>query len=119
QRARAWDFNGIQGGWQANGKLVHDDKYGKLTLFFDYNDMTQPNEDATVFFKPSAGGTATPVQLYTPYTKPFFYPDFSTYRTSYLNALGNSPAAAGSNYRNYYSDAQRTDYLLYMRYDAH
>lgn len=119
QHARAWDFNGIQGGWQANGKLVNDGKAGKLTLYFDYNDMTQPNEDATVFFKPSAGGTASPVQLYTPYTKPFFYPDFATYRTSYLSALGNSPAAQGGNYRNYYSDAQRTDYLLYMRYDAH
>ena len=119
QRARAWDFDGVQGGYQANAKFVHDDKGGKLTLFFDYNDMTQPNEDATVFFKPSAGGTATQVQLYTPYTKPFFYPDFDAYRTSYLNARGNSPAAQGSNYRNYYSDAQRTDYLLYMRYDAH
>lgn len=119
QHARAWDFKGNQGGYQVNAKFVHDDKIGKLTLYFDYNDMTQPNEDATVFFKPSAGGTATPVQLYTPYTKPFFYPDFNTYRTSYLNALGNSPAAQGSNYRNYYSDAQRTDYLGYLRYDAH
>ncbi|MGV3769426.1 MAG: TonB-dependent receptor plug domain-containing protein, partial [Sphingobium phenoxybenzoativorans] len=118
QRARAWDFDGIQGGWQANAKFVHDGEIGKLTAYFDYNDMTQPNEDATVFFKPSAGGTATPVQLYTPYTKPFFYPDFDTYRTSYLTALGNSPAAEGSNYRNYYSDAQRTDYLAYLRYDA-
>ncbi len=119
QHARAWDFNGKQGGWQANAKFVHDDSAGKLTLYFDYNDFTQPNEDATVFFRPSAGGTATPVQLYTPYTKPFFYPDFATYRTSYLNAFGNSPAAEGSNYRNYYSDAQRTDYLGYARYDAH
>jgi iron complex outermembrane receptor protein len=76
QRARAWDFDGKQGGWQANAKFVHDDgDLGKLTFYFDYNDMTQPNEDATVFFKPSAGGTATPVQLYTPYTKPFFYPN--------------------------------------------
>ncbi|WP_245656861.1 TonB-dependent receptor [Sphingomonas asaccharolytica] len=119
QHARAWDFNGTQGGYQANAKFVNDRKAGKLTLYFDYNDMTQPNEDATTFFRPSAGGTATPVQLYTPYTKPFFYPDLATYRTSYLNAFGNSPAAQGSNYRNYYSDAQRTDYLLYMRYDAH
>jgi iron complex outermembrane receptor protein len=119
QRARAWDFNGIQGGYQANAKFVHDDHAGRLTLYFDYNDFTQPNEDATVFFKPSAGGTATAVQLYTPYTKPFFYPDFGTYRTSYLSPLGNSPAAEGSNYRNYYSDAQRTDYLGYARYDAH
>jgi hypothetical protein len=118
QRARAWDFDGKQGGWQANAKFVHDGKIGKLTLYFDYNDMTQPNEDATVFFKPSAGGTATPVQLYTPYTKPFFYPEFDTYRTSYLTALGNSPASEGSNYRNYYSDAQRTDYLAYARFDA-
>ncbi|MEG3151549.1 TonB-dependent receptor plug domain-containing protein [Sphingomonas sp. ZT3P38] len=119
QHARAWDFDGVQGGWQANAKFVHDDHIGKLTLYFDYNDMTQPNEDATVFFKPSAGNTASPVQLYTPYTKPFFYPDFGAYRSSYLNALGNSPTAQGSNYRNYYSDAQRTDYLAYARYDAH
>lgn len=118
QRARAWDFNGIQGGWQANAKFVHDDRIGKLTLYVDYNDFTQPNEDATVFFKPSAGGTATAAQLYTPYTKPFFYPDFSGYRTGYLSPLGNTPAAEGSNYRNYYSDAQRTDYLGYARYDA-
>ncbi|GAB7554125.1 TonB-dependent receptor [Novosphingobium sp. 11B] len=118
QRARAWDFNGIQKGWQANAKFVHDADAGKLTLYFDYNDMTQPNEDATVFFKPSAGGTATPAQLFTPYTKPFFYPNFDGYRTGYLTALGNSPAADGSNYRNYYSDAQRTDYLGYVRYDA-
>jgi outer membrane receptor protein involved in Fe transport len=119
QHARAWDFDGVQGGWQANAKFVHDDHIGKLTLYFDYNDMTQPNEDATVFFKPSAGGTASPIQLYTPYTKPLFYPDFGAYRSSYLNALGNSPAAQGSNYRTYYSDAQRTDYLAYARYDAH
>ena len=119
QRARAWDFDGIQGGYQANAKFVHDDRIGKLTLYFDYNDFAQPNEDATVFFKPSAGGTATAVQRYTPYVKPFFYPEFDTYRTSYLSALGNAPAAAGSNYRNYYSDAQRTDYLGYARYDAH
>ena len=118
QRARAWDFNGIQGGWQANAKFVHDDSLGKLTLYFDYNDMTQPNEDSTVFFKPSAGKTASATQLYTPYTKPFFYPDFNGYRTNYLSALGNSPAAEGGNYRNYYSDAQRTDYLAYGRYEA-
>lgn len=117
QKAKAWDFNGWQGGWQANAKFVHDDSVGKLTLYFDYNDMTQPNEDATVFFKPTPPATASAVQLYTPYTKPFFYSDFAGYR-SYINALGNSPAAQGGNYRNYYSDAQRTDYLTYARYDA-
>ncbi|QJU58037.1 TonB-dependent receptor [Sphingomonas sp. AP4-R1] len=118
QHARAWDFNGKQGGYQANAKFVHDDSWGKLTAYFDYNDMTQPNEDATVFFKPSAGGTATAVQLYTPYSKPFFYPNFAAYQSPYLSAAGNSPAAEGSNYRNYYSDAQRTDYLGYVRLDT-
>lgn len=118
QRARAWDFNGIQKAWQANAKFVNEGEHGEITLYFDYNDMTQPNEDATVFFRPSAGGTATAVQLFTPYTKPFFYPDFDGYRAGYLTALGNSPAAVGSNYRNYYSDAQRTDYLAYAKFAA-
>ncbi|MEP6784358.1 MAG: TonB-dependent receptor plug domain-containing protein [Sphingomonadales bacterium] len=120
QHARAWDFNGYQGGWQANAKLVNDSSVGKLTLYFDYNDMTQPNEDATVFFIPNTaiGQTATAAQLYTPYTKPFAYPNFATYRTAYLNANGNTPSAEGGNYRNYYSDAQRTDYLAYARFDA-
>ena len=113
QRARAWDFNGIQGGWQANAKFVHDDSVGKLTLFFDYSDKIEPNEDATVFRIPATNA----VQAYTPYTKPFFYPDFAGMR-AYIDAYGNSPAAVGGNYRNYYSDAQSTDYLGYARYDA-
>ena len=114
QRARAWDFNGRQGGWQANAKFVHDDSVGKLTLFFDYSDKIEPNEDATVFRIPAT----TVAQAYTPGTRPFFYPDLAGMR-AYMDAFGNTPAAQGSNYRNYYSDAQRTDYLAYGRYDAH
>ncbi|MGN7998226.1 TonB-dependent receptor [Sphingomonas sp. 22176] len=117
QRARAWDFNGIQGGWQANAKFVHDNAAGKLTLFLDYSDKKEPNEDATSFFQPSPGGTATAAQLYTPRTRPFFYPDLAGMR-AYMDAFGNTPAGQGGNYRNYYSDAQRTDYLTYARYDA-
>lgn len=113
QRARAWDFNGIQGGWQANAKFVHDDSAGKLTLFFDYSDKIEPNEDATTFRIPATNA----IQAYTPYTKPFFYPDLAGNR-AYMDAYGNSPASEGGNYRNYYSDAQRTDYLAYARYDA-
>ena len=114
QRARAWDFNGRQGGWQANGKFVHEDGAGKLTLFFDYSDKIEPNEDATVFRIPATNAA----QAYTPYTRPYFYPNLSGIR-SYMDAFGNTPGANGSNYRNYYSDAQRTDYLAYGRYDAH
>lgn len=118
QYARAWDFNGVQKGWQVNAKFVHDDSIGKLTLFVDYSDKKEPNEDATVFFKPSTGGTATAAQRFTPYTRPFFYDDFAGMR-AYMSAFGNTPAAEGSNYRNYYSDAQRTDWLAYFRYDGH
>ncbi len=114
QRARAWDFNGIQGGWQVNAKLVHDDSAGKLTAYFDYSQKTEPNEDATSFRIPAT----TPAQSYTPYTRPYAYPNLGAY-SAYLDAFGNTPAAQGGNYNNYYSDAQRTDYLGYLKYDAH
>lgn len=117
QNQRAWDFNGYQRGWQGNAKFVHDGSAGKLTLFLDYSDKKEPNEDATVFFVPSTGGVARAAQLYTPYTRPFYYDDLVGIR-SYMNPLGNTPSANGSNYRNYYSDAQRTDWLGYARYDA-
>jgi iron complex outermembrane receptor protein len=112
QRARAWDFNGVQGGWQANAKFVHDDDAGKLTLYFDYSDKKEPNEDATTFRIPATNA----VQAYTPYTRPFFYNDLTGMR-AYMDAYGNTPASVGGNYRNYYSDAQRTDYLGYAKYD--
>ncbi|WP_437441248.1 TonB-dependent receptor [Sphingomonas morindae] len=108
QDARAWDFNGHQGGYQANGKFVHDDATGKLTAYFAYSDKVEPNEDATVF---TAANRDT-----APYTRPFFYPDFSGVE-NYLSS--GAYKAAGSNYRNYYSDAQRTDYLAYLKYDWH
>ncbi len=109
QDARAWDFNGQQGGYQVNGKFVHEDTRDKLTLFFDYSNKIEPNEDATVHL---AGEKSAP------YTRPFTYPDFSE-ALRYLSASGATPAAAGSNYRDYYSDAQREDALAYGRLDHH
>jgi iron complex outermembrane receptor protein len=106
QDSRAWDFNGKQGGYQANAKFVHDDATGKLTIYGAYSDKTEPNEDASVI--------TTATQGSAPYVRPFLYPDFAG-----AQAYLTSPAytAAGSNYRNYYSDAQRTDYLGYIKYD--
>ena len=106
--ARAWDFAGRQGGDQFNAKLVNQGQGGKLTLFFNYSDKIEPNEDSTVHV---AGETSAP------YTRPFLYPDFAA-ALAYLSPAGATPAAAGTNYRNYYSDAQRTDYLGYARYEA-
>lgn len=113
QRARAWDFNGRQGGWQANAKYVHENDAGKLTAYFNYSDKTEPNEDGTTIYV----NPTTAAQTYQPYTRPFLYPDFDA-ALSYVDANGNTPSAEGSNYRNYYSDAQRTDYLAYLKYEA-
>ncbi|WP_028101945.1 TonB-dependent receptor [Pseudoduganella violaceinigra] len=107
QEQRAWDFRGRQGGDQLNAKLVRHGDSGKLTLFYNYNDKIEPNEDATVH---TAGENSAP------YTRPFLYPDFQAAQ-SYLSPTGATPAAEGNNYRNYYSDAQRTDHLAYAKYD--
>jgi hypothetical protein len=107
QKQRAWDFNGKQGGDQVNAKFVHQGDAGKLSLYFAWSDKTEPNEDSTVHV---IGETSAP------YTRPFTYPDFA-YAQSYLSPTGATPPADGNNYRNYYSDAQRTDFLYYAKYD--
>ncbi len=106
--ARAWDFQGRQGGDQVNAKFVNRGEAGKLTVFFNYSDKIEPNEDSTVHV---AGEKSAP------YTRPFLYPDFAA-ALAYLSPTGATPAADGNNYRNYYSDAQRTDYLTYAKYEA-
>ncbi|WBS01664.1 TonB-dependent receptor plug domain-containing protein [Pseudoduganella sp. SL102] len=105
--ARAWDFHGRQGGDQLNAKFVNDNATGRLTVFFNYSDKIEPNEDSTVH-------SAT--EKYQPYTRPFLYPDFQA-ALDYLSPAGATPPAEGNNYRNYYSDAQREDYLGYVKYD--
>jgi len=105
--AKAWDFNGRQSNDQANLKFVHAGEAGKLTIYADWSDKTEPNED-------SSGHAAG---LVSPYTRPFLYPDFNA-ALAYLDRNGAPPAAAGSNFRNYYSDAQRTDKLAYVKYEA-
>ncbi|WP_343732316.1 TonB-dependent receptor [Duganella sp.] len=105
---KAWDFNGRQGGDQINAKFINNSSLGKLTLYFAYSDKIEPNEDSTVH-------SAT--EKYQPYTRPFMYPNFQQ-ALAYLSASGATPAAEGNNYRNYYSDAQRTDYLTYAKFDT-
>ncbi|UBQ08007.1 TonB-dependent receptor plug domain-containing protein [Zymomonas mobilis] len=102
QDAKAWDFNGHQGGNQVNAKFIHQDDSNKLTLYFDWSKKIEPNED----------GVVMPSSIYV---RPSMYPDFN-YAQNYLSASGATPAAAGLNYRNYYSDAQREDFLGYIKF---
>jgi outer membrane receptor protein involved in Fe transport len=106
--AKAWDFDGRQSNDQFNAKFVHQGDAGKLTLFVDWSDKTEPNEDSTLH---QAG-------LNSPYTRPFLYPDFAA-ALAYLDKNGAPPASVGANFRNYYSDAQRTDKLAYAKYEAY
>ena len=106
--AKAWDFNGRQSNDQVNAKFVHAGDAGKLTVYANWSDKTEPNEDSSVY---QAGKE-------TPYTRPFLYPDFAA-ALSYLDAKAAPPAAAGQNFRNYYSAAQRTDKLAYVKYEAY
>jgi outer membrane receptor protein involved in Fe transport len=105
-RQRAWDFDGVQGGYQANAKFVHEGDNGKLTFYFAYSDKSEPNEDGTI---------RSPTTVYQPYTRPYLYPDFDA-ALAYVSAAGAPPAADGQNYRNYYSVQHRTDYLTYLKY---
>ncbi|MDQ2820279.1 MAG: TonB-dependent receptor [Pseudomonadota bacterium] len=106
--AKAWDFNGRQSNDQVNAKFVHAGDAGKLTIFADWSDKTEPNEDSTGYGP----------NLASPYTRPFLYPDFKA-ALAYLDAKGAPPAAVGTNFQNYYSDAQRTDKLGYIKYEAY
>lgn len=103
--AKAWDFNGRQSNDQVNAKFVHAGDAGKLTIYADWSDKIEPNEDSSVY---QAGKP-------TPYTRPFLYPDFAA-ALAYLDPKGAPPVAV--NFRNYYSDAQRTDKLGYVKYEA-
>ena len=109
QDARAWDFNGHQRDNQANLKFVHDGVHGKLTAFVDYDTKVEPNEDSSNY------DAADPNP---PYTRPFIYPNIQGC-LSYLTATGAPPAAAGNNFTNCFSEAQRYDVLAYLKYQWH
>ena len=114
QDARAWDFDGYQRGDQVNTKFVHDDSRGKLTLFGDWQSKVEPNEDAINHGNQQSGGST-----YTPYTRPFLYPNLSACASTLTN--GSPPSSPGnnqgSNFSNCFSAAQRADVLTYAKYD--
>ena len=114
QDARAWDFDGHQRDDQVNFKFVHADPIGKLTFYANWQYKVEPNEDATSFGNQQTAAAAG----FTPYTRPFLYPDYAA-ALAYLNAAGAPPAALGNNFSNYFSAAQREDGLAYLNYDWH
>jgi hypothetical protein len=117
QDQRAWDFDGHQVDNQANVKFVHEDAKGKLTLFLDYDDKVEPNEDSIVVNPAKATDPASVNEQGYGYTRPYLYPNLAAC-IAYLNpATGAPPATAGDNFSNCFSAAQRQDDLAYLKYE--
>jgi hypothetical protein len=110
QQAKAWDFDGRQGGDQVNAKFVHDGAYGKFTLFGDFSLHTDPNEDSI---------TRGPNTATAPYTRPFAYPNLAAYEAYVAGSPVLNPAKGplGNYFPNYFSAEQREDELVYAKYD--
>ena len=68
QKARAWEFNAKQGGWQGNAKFVHKGENGTLTGYFNISDKAEPNQDSVAH---NAGGLE-------PYYRSLLYPNCNT-----------------------------------------
>ncbi|MBI0476538.1 TonB-dependent receptor [Sphingomonas sp. MA1305] len=106
QRARAWEFDARQGGWQANAKFVHKGERDTLTGYFALSDKVEPNQDSVAH---NAGGAE-------PYYRSLLFPDWQA-ALRYVDGNGAPPASNPNNYANYFGDAQRTDYLAYLKYE--
>lgn len=112
QDQRAWDFDGHQRGHQVNLKVMRDDDHGTFTFFAGWQMKVEPNEDATSF------GTAqtAAAQGFTPYTRPFLYPDLAACSSTLTGGPGTPNPAQGNNFSNCFSAAQREDIISYVRY---
>ena len=110
---RAWDFNGHQRDNQVNLKFVHDDEKGRFTAYLDWQNKVEPNEDATGFGNQQTAAAAG----FTPYTRPFLYPNIAACSSTLTGGPGTPPVAQGNNFSNCFSAAQRTDLLGYLKYD--
>ena len=104
QNARAWEFDARQRGWQGNAKFVHTGPATRLTAYFAYSQKDEPNQDSVAR---NAGGLE-------PYYRTVLFPDWQA-ALGYVDANGAVPANNPNNYTNYYGDAQRTDYLAYLK----
>jgi outer membrane receptor protein involved in Fe transport len=112
QDAKAWDFEGHQRGHQVNLKLVHEGEKGVLTFYADWQMKVEPNEDATAMGNQQTAAAAG----FTPYTRPFLYPNLAACTSSLTGGPGTPPPAQGNNFSNCFSAAQREDILSYLKY---
>ncbi|ENZ83074.1 MULTISPECIES: TonB-dependent receptor [Caulobacter] len=112
QDAKAWDFDGHQRGHQVNLKIVHDDDHGQLTFYADWQMKVEPNEDATAFGNQQTAAA----QGFTPYSRPFIYPNLAGCTANLTGGPGTPPPAQGNNFSNCFSAAQREDILSYVKY---
>ncbi|PXA90471.1 TonB-dependent receptor [Caulobacter sp. D5] len=112
QDAKAWDFDGHQRGHQVNLKVDREAEHGVLTFYADWQMKVEPNEDATAFGNQQTTAAAS----YTPYTRPFLYPNLAACSSNLTGGAGTPPTAQGNNFSTCFSAAQREDILSYVKY---
>lgn len=112
QDAKAWDFDGHQRGHQVNLKLVREGEKGVLTFYADWQMKVEPNEDATAMGNQQTAAAAG----FTPYSRPFLYPNLAACTSTLTGGPGTPPPAQGNNFSNCFSAAQREDILSYIKY---
>ena len=104
QDARPWNLGegNSQGGYQVNGKFVHKGQNTTITAYFDWQNKAEPNTQ----------GLTAPTDIYA---RGAFFPDLSAAMANYPSMTSKSAAPGTPNNKYYFSAAQRTDYLTYLK----
>ena len=112
QDARAWNLNGAnrQGGYQVNAKFLHKGEKTKITAYFDWQNKSEPNTQGLSIN--SNDWLTDPTKQYT---RGAFYPDLAAAMANYPSMSSTSKAPAAPNNQYYFSSAQRTDFLTYLK----
>ena len=112
QDARAWNLNGAnrQGGYQVNAKFLHKGEKTKITAYFDWQNKSEPNTKGLSIN--SNDWLTDPTKQYT---RGAFYPDLAAAMANYPSMSSKSKAPAAPNNQYYFSSAQRTDFLTYLK----
>ncbi|MBS1075232.1 TonB-dependent receptor [Gluconobacter sp. Dm-73] len=104
QDARPWNLGNAnrQGGYQVNGKFVHKGENTTITAYFDWQNKAEPNTQ----------GLTAPTDLYA---RGAFFPDLNAAMAGYPAESSTKAGPATPNNKYYFSAAQRTDYLTYLK----
>ncbi|MFW7268711.1 TonB-dependent receptor plug domain-containing protein [Gluconacetobacter sp. Hr-1-5] len=111
QDARPWNLGPAnrQGGYQVNGKFVHEGEKTRVAAYFDWQDKVEPNTQGLSIN--TNDWLDNPAKAYT---RGAFYPDLGAAMANYPARSSTQASPSAPNNQYYFSAAQRTDYLTYL-----